>query len=346
MRRQDFSYQLPDELIARHPTDQRASSRLLYVPREGPVQDRRFRDFPVLLDAADLLVFNNSRVIPARAFGRKASGGRVELLLERAIDNSRAWVKLRASKTPVNGTAIVLDSGHTVKVTGRRDDLFCVEFGQDPVSWFEAHGQVPLPPYVDRPPEPRDSARYQTIYARHPGSVAAPTAGLHFDDTMFAHFSDAGVECGFVTLHVGSGTYQPVRCDDLSAHRMHAERVTVSAELVSRIRHARQRGGRIIAVGTTSLRSLEAASASGRLEAFDGDTEIFIYPGYAFKTVDALLTNFHLPESTLLMLVSAFAGHERIMSAYQHAIDERYRFFSYGDCMFLERNTGDTSTPL
>ncbi|NNF16746.1 MAG: tRNA preQ1(34) S-adenosylmethionine ribosyltransferase-isomerase QueA, partial [Gammaproteobacteria bacterium] len=290
------------------------------------------------LKAGDMLVFNDSKVIPARAFGRKPTGGKVEILLERALDHRRAWVKLKASKKTPIGLVIALEGGCQATVTARDADLFCLEFDISPVEYFVAHGRIPLPPYLERNPEPLDATRYQTIYAEDPGSVAAPTAGLHFDAAMFASLAQAGVETGFVTLHVGSGTFQPVRCENVTEHRMHAERISVDADLVQRIQAVKRAGGRIIAVGTTSLRSLEAASINGDVQPFSGETDIFILPGYRFRTVDALLTNFHLPESTLLMLVSALAGRTRTLEAYQHAIDERYRFFSYGDCMFVEQH--------
>lgn len=337
MRRLDFHYDLPPELIARHPSVQRRDSRLLYLPRASEREDKRFVDLVSLLRPDDVLVFNNSKVIPARLFGHKSTGGRIEILLERALQNNQALVKIKASKAPRKDASLKLDGGQTVRVGDRQQDLYCLQFSSDPVAYFEQHGEVPLPPYLERPPEDQDRYRYQTVYAKEAGSVAAPTAGLHFDTNMFRELEQAGINYGFVTLHVGSGTYQPVRCDAIEDHQMHAESFSIDAELVAKIENARQRGGRVVAVGTTSLRSLEAASADGHLAPFAGDTRIFIYPGYPFRTVDALLTNFHLPESTLLMLVSALAGRERILAAYQHAIDQRYRFYSYGDCMLIER---------
>lgn len=337
MRRQDFHYDLPPELIARHPSAQRRDSRLLLLPGAGECEDACFSDLVSLLRPDDFLVFNNSKVIPARLHGHKATGGRIEILLERALPTQQALVKIKASKAPKKDSLLILDGGQSVKVAGRHQDLFCLQFSTDPVPYFEQHGEVPLPPYLERSPEDQDKERYQTVYAEDAGSVAAPTAGLHFDAAMFNELEQAGVNHGFVTLHVGSGTYQPVRCDEIEDHQMHAEYFSLGAELVAKINETKKRGGRVVAVGTTSLRSLEAASANGMLAPFVGDTRIFIYPGYKFRTVDALLTNFHLPESTLLMLVSAIAGRERILAAYEHAIDHRYRFFSYGDCMLIER---------
>lgn len=340
MQVSDFAYDLPPELIAQEPPATRGDSRLLVLDGEGgSIADRHFSEIGELLRPGDLLVFNNTRVIPARLYGRKETGGQVELLLERVLDAHHALAHVRASKSPRPGTRLILEGGAEVTVTGRREALFALDFGADQSIWqvLETVGHMPLPPYITRADSIDDRERYQTVYAERPGAVAAPTAGLHFTDVLLAGLRAQGVETAFVTLHVGAGTFQPVRVDDIAAHRMHAEWVEVPAAVVAQVAACRARGGRVIAVGTTSVRSLEAASAGGTLAAFSGDTEIFITPGYRFRSVDAMITNFHLPESTLLMLVSAFAGHAHIMAAYRHAIEERYRFFSYGDAMFITR---------
>ncbi|MDX5333172.1 MAG: tRNA preQ1(34) S-adenosylmethionine ribosyltransferase-isomerase QueA [Gammaproteobacteria bacterium] len=340
MQVSDFAYDLPPELIAQEPPATRGDSRLLVLDGQtGEVADRHFSEIGELLRPGDLLVFNNTRVIPARLFGRKETGGQVELLLERVLDAHHALAHVRASKSPRPGTRLILEGGAEVTVTGRREALFELDFGEDQSIWqvLETVGHMPLPPYITRADRIDDRERYQTVYAERPGAVAAPTAGLHFTDELLAGLRAQGVETAFVTLHVGAGTFQPVRVDDIGAHRMHAEWVEVPEAVVAQVAACRARGGRVIAVGTTSVRSLEAASAGGALAAFSGDTEIFITPGYRFRSVDAMITNFHLPESTLMMLVSAFAGHAHIMAAYRHAIEERYRFFSYGDAMFITR---------
>ncbi|MDX1443495.1 MAG: tRNA preQ1(34) S-adenosylmethionine ribosyltransferase-isomerase QueA [Gammaproteobacteria bacterium] len=337
MQRSDFTFELPDELIARYPAEQRAQSRLLQLDGDsGAVSDLRFTDLPDLLHEGDLLVLNDTRVMPARLLGRKDSGGAVEVLVERILEDGEVLAHVRASKSPKPGTRLRLEDALDVDVLGRDDALFHLRFPQsDVVGLLEAHGHLPLPPYIDRPDEELDRERYQTVYARDAGSVAAPTAGLHFDTAMLDRLRGMGVEIATVTLHVGAGTFQPVREEDLSKHYMHAEYATVPPAVVEAVERTRQRGGRVIAVGTTSVRSLESAAASGRLAPFADDTQLFILPGYRFKVVDALITNFHLPESTLLMLVSAFSGYKHIMRAYRHAVAERYRFFSYGDAMFL-----------
>jgi len=341
MRRRDFHYDLPDELIARHPAPRRSDSRLLHLDGyTGALSDRRFADLPDLLRAGDLLVFNDTRVIPARLRGRKETGGRVEILLERVIDGGRALVQLRASKPPVNGMRIRLPGGLEAVVAGRDDDFWVLDFGADPAGVFERHGEMPLPPYLHRPVEVEDRERYQTVYARVPGAVAAPTAGLHFDASLLGACERAGVARAHVTLHVGAGTFQPVRVDELAGHRMHAERAEVPMATCDAVAACRARGGRVVAVGTTAVRALESAAAGGRLEPFAGDTRLFITPGFRFRVVDALLTNFHLPESTLLMLVCAFAGRGHALAAYAHAVAQRYRFFSYGDAMFVEPDPG------
>lgn len=346
MQRTDFHFDLPAELIAKYPATQRSGSRLLCLEGvTGAVQHRQFIDLPDLLKPGDLLVFNDTRVIPARLFGQKTSGGRVEILLERILDDTTALVQLRASKTPKTGAHIVLleksgdrPSGLSVTVVGRRDNLFELEFPRDTgvLKVLDTLGHVPLPPYIDRQDDETDLARYQTVYARQPGAVAAPTAGLHFDQALLDRLASQGVESGFVTLHVGSGTFQPIRVDDIREHAMHAEWIEVSPQLVAQVEQTRRRGGRVIAVGTTSVRCLETASQTGELLPYTGDTSIFIYPGYRFACIDVLLTNFHLPESTLLMLVSAFAGQEHVLQAYRDAVEHRYRFFSYGDAMWIE----------
>jgi len=338
MKKSDFNYLLPEALIAQKPLAERDASRLLCMDRnDGRIVDRQFTDLIDLIDERDLLIFNNTKVIPARLFGKKQSGGKVEILIERILDDHRAIAHVRASKASKAGTLIELDQGHCCEVLGRADDLFQLEFKGDNslLALLEQIGHIPLPPYITREDDESDLTRYQTVFARESGAVAAPTAGLHFDQAMMERLKAKGVQTAFVTLHVGSGTFQPVRVEDLSEHLMHKEYFAVSAETVAAVRQARARGGRVIAIGTTAVRALESASKSGQLEAGFGDTELFITPGYQFRSVDAMLTNFHLPESTLLMLVSAFAGYESIMNAYRHAIDQSYRFFSYGDAMFL-----------
>ncbi|MDO5091143.1 MAG: tRNA preQ1(34) S-adenosylmethionine ribosyltransferase-isomerase QueA [Cardiobacteriaceae bacterium] len=334
----DFHYELPDNLIARHPLAERSASRLLLV-EEGGVADREVRDFVELLHPADLLVFNNTRVLPARLFGQKASGGKVEILIERLHDAHRASAYVRASKAPKVGGEIVVGA-HRMVVTGRHEALFILESATPWPQLLAAAGEMPIPPYLERAADDSDDERYQTVYAKHPGAVAAPTAGLHFDDALLAAIRDKGIATTEVTLHVGAGTFQPVRHENLGEHVMHEEWLRVSQDVVDAVSACRARGGRVVAVGTTSLRALESAAASGEFQVFEGDTDLFITPGYRFRVVDALFTNFHLPESTLLMLVSAFAGVERIRAAYQYAIHANYRFYSYGDAMFLPRNMG------
>lgn len=338
MKKSDFNYALPEELIAQKPLAERDASRLLCMDRNaGRITDRYFTDFIDLIDQNDLLVFNNTKVIPARLFGKKQSGGKVEILIERILDDHHAIAHVRASKASKPGTLIELDCGYCCEVLGRADDLFQLEFKGDNnlLSLLEQIGHMPLPPYITREDDESDLTRYQTVFAKEAGAVAAPTAGLHFDQAMMEKLKVKGVQTAFVTLHVGSGTFQPVRVEDLSEHLMHKEYFAVLPETVAAVQQARARGGRVIAIGTTAVRALESASKNGRLEAGYGDTDLFITPGYQFISVDAMLTNFHLPESTLLMLVSAFAGYEPIMNAYRHAIDKSYRFFSYGDAMFL-----------
>jgi len=336
----DFDYPLPETLIADHPVHPRSSSRLLELQPEGGLRDRSMADFPELLDERDLLVFNNTRVIPARLLGRKATGGKVEVLVERILDEHRALAHVRASKSPGPGSQLFLgDADLPVTVSGRKDELFELVFNSDtPVlELLETHGHVPLPPYIQRADERADRTDYQTLYARYPGAVAAPTAGLHFDAELLESIQTQGVESAFVTLHVGAGTFQPVRVERLEDHVMHAEYVEVDQAVCDAVAATRERGGRVVAVGTTVVRSLESAAQSGKLMPMRDDTRMFITPGYKFEVVDALLTNFHLPRSTLLMLVAAFAGHAPVMMAYQHAVEQNYRFFSYGDAMFLQR---------
>ena len=340
MHIRDFDYDLPRELIALHPLAQRGDSRLLHVDgAAGTWTDRWFRDLPALMRPGDLLVFNDSRVIKARLRGEKASGGRVEVLVERITGEHEALAHLRASKKPGPGARLRLAGAIEAEVLGREGELFRLRF--DParslLAWLEAYGEVPLPPYIERPPEGADETRYQTVYARAPGSVAAPTAGLHFDADMLEQLRAAGVQTARVTLHIGAGTFQPVRVERVQEHRMHSERYEVPAETVAAVEAARARGGRILAVGTTSLRTLEAAAGGGALIAGSGETDLFITPGYRFRVVDRLITNFHLPRSTLLMLVYAFGGVELMRRAYAHAVEQRYRFFSYGDAMLIER---------
>jgi S-adenosylmethionine:tRNA ribosyltransferase-isomerase len=338
MQRNDFYYELPAELIATHPVETRSSSRLLGLdPVADTLEDMRFADFPELLEPGDLLVFNDTRVIPARLVGTKSTGGRVELLIERVTGANTALAHVRASKSPGAGTRLLLEGDVSARVAGREGDLFLVEFpgSQDVLELLETFGHMPLPPYIKREDEQQDRHRYQTIYARAPGAVAAPTAGLHFDDAIMDRLGQRGVEKAFVTLHVGAGTFQPVRVDNIEEHVMHHEYLEVDADVCRMVTETRRRGGRVVAVGTTVVRSLESASQSGEIAPYRGETNLFITPGYRFRCVDALLTNFHLPESTLLMLVCAFAGRERVMSAYRHAIRAGYRFYSYGDAMFI-----------
>ena len=336
----DFDYELPPELIAQHPTAERTASRLLYVDgKTGGLQDLRFADIVRLLAPNDLLVLNDTRVIKARLRGHKASGGEVEVLVERVLDHERALAQVRASKPPKAGGWMLLAGLIEAQVIGRHGDLFELRFLGDRsvLDSLSTHGEIPLPPYIDRAPGANDEVRYQTVYAKVPGAVAAPTAGLHFDDALLDVLRAKGVGVASVTLHVGAGTFQPVRNEDLSEHVMHSEWYDVPQATVDAIAGTRARNGRVIAVGTTALRALESAAASGRLVAGTSETQLFIVPGFRFRVVDRLVTNFHLPRSTLLMLVSAFAGTENIRRAYRHAVEQRYRFFSYGDAMLLDR---------
>ena len=345
MRVADFSFDLPEELIARYPKADRTASRLMSINgNTGHIDDLQFTDLTDNLKAGDLLVFNDTRVIPARMFGQKASGGKIEVLVERLLDEHRVLAHIRSSKSPKVGAELILEGRVKATMVARHDALFELKFhGEKSVlAVLDEIGHMPLPPYIDRPDEDSDRERYQTVYNEKPGAVAAPTAGLHFDDALLEKIKAMDVELAFVTLHVGAGTFQPVRVDEIADHVMHAEYVEVSDEVIAQIAKTKQKGGRVIAVGTTSVRSLESAAKKSiekgtDLSAFYGDTDIFITPGYQFQLIDALVTNFHLSESTLLMLVSAFSGYENIMKAYQHAVIEKYRFFSYGDAMFLTK---------
>ena len=332
MRISDFNYELPDELIARYPTAERRGSRLLEVSSD--CNDRQFADLPALLRAGDLLVFNDTKVIPARLHGRKESGGRIEILIERVTGDTTALAHIRASKSPKPGGKLLVDD-KVVIVVGREGEIFALEFSEPVLALLERVGEMPLPPYLEREAEESDSARYQTVYARDPGAVAAPTAGLHFDEAMLEETQKLGVQHAWVSLHVGAGTFQALRQENVEQNKLHSERVVVEQAVCDAVAATRESGGRVIAVGTTSVRALECASTTGELQAFRGETDLFILPSYRFRSVDAMLTNFHLPKSSLLMLVAAFAGTERVLHAYQHAVREKYRFFSYGDVMFL-----------
>ncbi len=336
MQASDFDYSLPHELIAQYPTEERGASRLLVVDSAAnALADRRFSDLPSLLEAGDLLVFNDTRVIRARLFGTKDTGGRVEILIERILTSTTALAQVRASKPPKPKSNLILAGGNSARVIGRKQDFYNLEFSLPVGPFLEEYGSVPLPPYLNREAESDDIDRYQTVYAKYDGAVAAPTAGLHFDEELLRSIEQSGVRLGFVTLHVGAGTFQPLREEHIESNRLHSEQLIVTEQVCNEVDRVRKEGGRIIAVGTTSVRALETASAGGEPEPFKGDTELFILPGYRFNCVDAMITNFHLPQSSLLMLVAAFAGTERMLDAYQHAIREGYRFFSYGDAMFV-----------
>lgn len=338
MKKSDFHYELPPELIAQAPLPERSASRLLVVPPAPEAfEDRCVRDLPALLQPGDLLVFNDTRVIPARLFGQKHTGGRVEILIERLLGSHEAKAQLGVSKSPKAGARIVLDAGGEFEVLGREGEFYLLRLlGEESLEKLLLRaGRLPLPPYIQREAGADDAERYQTVFAKQVGAVAAPTAGLHFDEALLDALRARGVEFGHVTLHVGAGTFQPMRAETVEEHRMHSEWLNVGAELVEQIHRTRARGGRVVAVGTTVVRALESAMRDGELQPFAGETRIFIFPGYRIRSIDALVTNFHLPESTLLMLVSAFAGRERIFAAYRHAVAQRYRFFSYGDAMLL-----------
>ena len=335
----DFDFDLPDEQIARFPAEQRTASRMLCLEgKTGTIEHRQFVDIENLLQPGDLLVLNNTRVIPARMYGRKETGGKIELLVERVVEDDLVLAQIRSSKSPKPGSTIYLaDNAVKATIEGRQNFLFVVRFESSVLPVLQNHGHMPLPPYIDREDSQSDRLRYQTVFAQKEGAVAAPTAGLHFDEALLQRLEQKGVNKAFVTLHVGSGTYQPVRVDNIKDHVMHAEYIEVPEETCQAVRETRANGGRVVAVGTTSVRSLESASASGGIQPFQGDSEIFIYPGYQFRSVDAMITNFHLPQSTLLMLVSAFAGKDEVLHAYDEAVKQKYRFFSYGDAMLLTR---------
>ncbi len=339
MQLADFHFHLPPELIARYPLEKRSASRLLELCPEGQVRHGQFSDLLQRVSEKDLIVFNKSRVIPARLKGRKESGGRVEILVERILDQQRVLAHLRASKSPVPGSSLHFEQGLEFQVLGRENNLFVLQCkSEEPLlELLERVGEIPLPPYLHRPAEESDKERYQTVYAEDKGSVAAPTAGLHFDEAMLQNLRAKGARLAFLTLHVGAGTFLPVRTEQLVEHRLHPEYIEVSEQLCQEVRKTQAQGGRVIAVGTTTARSLETASRRGQIEAYAGDTDLFIYPGYRFNTVDLLLTNFHLPESSLLMLVCALGGQEAVMGAYRAAVEEKYRFYSYGDAMLLSR---------
>ncbi|MDX1677540.1 tRNA preQ1(34) S-adenosylmethionine ribosyltransferase-isomerase QueA [Arsukibacterium sp.] len=340
MQVKDFSFELPEQLIARFPKAERSSSRLLAMDRQsGKLSHHIFKELTDFLAPGDLLVFNNTKVIPARLFGQKASGGKVEVLVERLLDDKRFLAHIRASKAPKPGTVLLLENSAEVRMNQRHDELFELEaLTDEPILlMLERLGHMPLPPYIDRPDTDEDKARYQTVYNEKPGAVAAPTAGLHFDQPLLDKLQAKGVEFAYITLHVGAGTFQPVRVDNVLEHKMHAEYIEVPQQVVDAIARCKARGNKVVAVGTTSVRSLESAAqqGGGQLISYQGDTQIFIYPGYEFKVIDALITNFHLPESTLIMLVSAFSSREHVLNAYDTAITEQYRFYSYGDAMFI-----------
>ncbi len=347
MQVSDFHFDLPDELIARFPAQKRSGSRLLVVADKSPesIEHKIFADMPDLVTDKDLLIFNNTKVIPARLLGQKLSGGKVEVLVERLLDNNQILAHVRANKALKPGTQVLLENKIKAEMLERRDDLFVLQVLNDEavLELLENYGHMPLPPYIVRADEQTDKERYQTVYGEVPGAVAAPTAGLHFDETVLNALKAKGVQMAYVTLHVGAGTFQSIRVDKVEDHQMHAEYIEVSDQVVEAIKACKKRGGRVIAVGTTSVRSLESAAqltqSDDIIAPYQGDTQIFIYPGYEFKVVDAMFTNFHLPESTLIMLVSAFAGTETIKAAYQAAIDHKYRFFSYGDSMFIQNKT-------
>ena len=340
MRLEDFNFDLPRELIAQHPAEERAASRMLHLDGcTGRIDDRQFRELARYIQPNDVVVFNDTRVINARLFGAKDTGGQAEVLIERVLDRQHALAQVRSSKRVREGMSIHLFGGMVVRVLAREGEFYRLRFESDLdlLTYLERHGSVPLPPYIEHPPDEDDAQRYQTVYARNPGAVAAPTAGLHFDEEMLARLKGRGATLAYLTLHVGAGTFQPVRSDDLSEHRMHSEWFNVPHQTVLAIQSARRNGGRVLAIGTTTLRALESAAASGELQPGFAETNLFILPGYRFRVVERLLTNFHLPKSTLLMLVSAFAGIGQVRAAYRHAVAARYRFFSYGDSMLIER---------
>lgn len=340
MKLEDFYFDLPDDLIAQYPAKERTASRLMRVTEEG-LSHHQFKDVIEFLNPGDLLVFNDTKVIPARLFGEKATGGKVEILMERMLDDKRMLAQIRASKSPKAGELVYFGNEIVLEVVGRGEKFYEVRYQGDDhtlLEIIENIGQIPLPPYMNRKPEQSDKERYQTVYAKHKGSVAAPTAGFHFDEILLQQLRDKGVEFGYLTLHIGAGTFAPIRVENIKDHTMHSEYIEVKPELCEQIKSAKARGNRVISVGTTSLRALESASQSGEIESFYGDTQIFIYPGYQFHAVDALITNMHLPSSTLLMLTCAFGGHVPVMNAYREAVNSRYHFYSYGDAMWINRS--------
>lgn len=344
MQVKDFYFELPEELIASYPLEQRSESRLLSVDgNSGELKHGTFIDVLELFQPGDLVIFNDTRVIPARLFGQKASGGKVEVLIERVLDEKRALAHVRSSRSPKPGTILHLEGGIDAEMVGRHENLFELQFQIEGnlVEALETHGHMPLPPYMKREDQLSDRERYQTVYNKKPGAVAAPTAGLHFDEALLAKLDAKGVQRAFVTLHVGAGTFQPVKVENIDQHVMHSEYIEVSQEVCDLVKRTRAEGNRVIAVGTTSVRSLESASQGGEIAPFFGDSDIFIFPGYEFQSVDAMITNFHLPESTLLMLVSAFSGFDHMKNAYKEAVAQKYRFFSYGDAMYLTRQTNN-----
>jgi S-adenosylmethionine:tRNA ribosyltransferase-isomerase len=346
MRTQDFDFYLPSELIAQYPAEKRSGSRLLHLDgQSGNLTDSNFVALTQWLNPNDLIVFNDTRVIKARLFGHKVTGGAIEVMIERALNDHEALAQVRASRAPKAGAKLILEGNVEAVVIGRDDDLFHLRFlNEAPIyDLLEQYGHLPLPPYIAHAAESEDESRYQTVYAKHAGAVAAPTAGLHFDEAMLANVQAMGVMTAYITLHVGAGTFQPVKVDEISAHKMHSERYHIPEATLALIAQTKQKGGRVLAVGTTALRALESAAQTGVLKAGNAETNIFITPGYQFRVVDRLLTNFHLPKSTLMMLVSAFAGHTHIMRAYQHAVQQQYRFFSYGDAMLIERGSATTN---
>lgn len=341
MQLSDFDFTLPKELIAKHPSETRSACRLLSLDgATGQIEHGVFSDIIDKINPGDLLVFNNTRVIPARVYGKKASGGKIEILIERLLDNHRALAHIKASKSPKEGAELILgeDASVNVIMLARHDSLFELQFPDDVLTILNKIGHIPLPPYIDRPDDSHDREVYQTVYSKIPGAVAAPTAGLHFDQPLLEKLKQKGIEMAFVTLHVGAGTFQPVRVENIESHVMHAEYAQVPQSVIDAVLACKARGNKVIAVGTTSVRALEsAAQKTGKIAPFFNDTQIFIYPGYHFNVIDSLITNFHLPESTLIMLVSAFAGYQNTMNAYQEAVKQQYRFFSYGDAMFITK---------
>ena len=337
MRPEDFTYLAPEELIAQQPLVERGASRLLHLAGTGDLHDRQFADLPELLEPGDLVVVNDTEVLPARLFGYKESGAKVEMLLERVLDQNCALVQLRANRTPRFGQKLVFEGGARARVTGRQDAFFVLEFECELIPHLQRNGHMPLPPYIRRRDRPADREDYQTIFAKHSGAVAAPTAGLHFQQALLHTLEEKGVGLSHITLHVGAGTFKPVAHEQVRRAELHSESLHVSEKACRKIRDCRQRGGRVCAVGTTVTRALETASQHGELQPFRGETRLFIMPGFQFRVVDLLVTNFHLPESSLLMLVCAFAGREPVLNAYRHAVRQRYRLFSYGDAMLLER---------